>query len=253
MQAFSGVMDLPLLPTIVGGLAFVVILALGSRLLAPRRPPPEDLAGRPEEEPREWPERLPEQITGKAYVSDGDGLKVAGQRIRLAGIDAPEQGQMATTSQGEPVDQGKAAYRVLFNKVAGKTVHVTVHKMDKYGRLIGTVHLGGRDICREMVRDGFAWATCGEQYKEEEREARQAKRGMWKHDNMIHPKQWRRENRVLLERRFGHRQWRGRRFSGRRPWRRYRGGRSSAGGIREQLRLLALLGFLLFLLFGLVW
>ena len=31
--------------------------------------------------------RRTDTITGKAYVTDGDGLRVAGQEIRLAGLD----------------------------------------------------------------------------------------------------------------------------------------------------------------------
>ena len=34
-------------------------------------------------------------ITGKAYVTDGDGIRVAGQEVRLAGLDAPEWDQKA--------------------------------------------------------------------------------------------------------------------------------------------------------------
>ena len=33
-------------------------------------------------------------ITGKAYVTDGDGIRVSGQEVRFAGLDAPEWDQM---------------------------------------------------------------------------------------------------------------------------------------------------------------
>ena len=32
-------------------------------------------------------------VTGKAQVTDGDTVKIGGMRIRLLGIDAPEQKQ----------------------------------------------------------------------------------------------------------------------------------------------------------------
>ena len=34
-------------------------------------------------------------ITGKAYVTDGDGIRVARQEVRLGGLDAPEWDQKA--------------------------------------------------------------------------------------------------------------------------------------------------------------
>ena len=35
-------------------------------------------------------------ITGKAYVTDGDGIRVARQEVRLTGLDAPEWDQKAS-------------------------------------------------------------------------------------------------------------------------------------------------------------
>ena len=37
-------------------------------------------------------------ITGKAYVTDGDGIRVSGYTIRLASLDAPEWGQLGNTN-----------------------------------------------------------------------------------------------------------------------------------------------------------
>ena len=39
-------------------------------------------------------------ITGRAYVTDGDGIRVSGYNIRLAGLDAPEWDQFAKHQHG---------------------------------------------------------------------------------------------------------------------------------------------------------
>ena len=39
-------------------------------------------------------------ITGKAFVTDGDGIRVAKQEVRIVGIDAPEWDQRARHSNG---------------------------------------------------------------------------------------------------------------------------------------------------------
>ena len=46
---------------------------------------------------RNWRQRPapPATITGKAYVTDGDGLRVSGYEIRLSALDAPEYDQRA--------------------------------------------------------------------------------------------------------------------------------------------------------------
>src|SRR5690606_35822498 len=93
-------------------------------------------------------------------------------RIRLHEIDAPEQGQPGS----------RAARRALADKVEGNYVRVQVADVDDYGRTVGKVWLGERDISRELVREGHAWV-----YKrylkdpsllEDEAAAREAGRGL---------------------------------------------------------------------------
>jgi hypothetical protein len=74
--------------------------------------------------------------------------------------------------------------------------------MDRYGRLVGKVLFGSRDINREMVREGHAWVY--RQYMrdrsllEDERTARRLKVGLWGSDHPIEPWRWRRGTRASL-------------------------------------------------------
>ena len=62
-------------------------------------------------------------------------------------MDAPESAQPG----------GGEAQRALAKKLFRQRVTVDARGMDKYGRLVGRVFLNGRDISKEMVRDGHAW------------------------------------------------------------------------------------------------
>jgi len=123
-------------------------------------------------------------------VNDGDTvtcLDTEGRRvrIRLLGIDAPELDQPA----------GGAARAALAAKLSGGGVRVAGDARDQHGRLLGTLHVGDRDINREMVADGWAWAFTGfaddEDLVAAESAARRGKRGLWAEPNPLAPARWR--------------------------------------------------------------
>jgi endonuclease YncB( thermonuclease family) len=107
-------------------------------------------------------------------------------KIRLAGIDAPEKG----------LAYGTKARQALADKIFGQTIRVDWKKRDRYGRILGRVYLGDRDISLEMVQDGMAWHY--KRYSKElalaegEREARKAGRGLWADKEPVPPWEWRR-------------------------------------------------------------
>ena len=127
-------------------------------------------------------------ITGKAYVTDGDGIRVARQEVRLAGLDAPEWDQKARHRDGYWFNHGKRVKGALIREIGGKHVHVSVESVDKFGRLLGTVTYDGRDVGEWMVREGHAIAAYSDRYIHVEREAREAKRGMWAHAHNFDPR-----------------------------------------------------------------
>lgn len=130
-------------------------------------------------------------ITGKAYVTDGDGIRVSGYSIRFAGLDAPEWDQLAKHQHGYWFNQGRRVKSALIQAIGGKYVRVKVEGYDDYGRLIGTVTCDGKDVGEWLVRNGHAISAYGNQYKQIEREARSARRGMWGHAEIYDPRAWR--------------------------------------------------------------
>jgi Micrococcal nuclease (thermonuclease) homologs len=85
-------------------------------------------------------------------VQDGDTITVldaanANHRIRLVGINAPENGQAFGTRSGQNLSQA------VFNKV----VTIEWSKHDRYGRILGKVMLGSQDVCLEQISAGMAW------------------------------------------------------------------------------------------------
>ena len=82
-------------------------------------------------------------------------------KVRLYGIDAPEIQHInkrtgIISKPGQPY--GEEAYRVLEGKVFRKKVKVQIMDIDRYHRTVAVLYLGDRDINREMVQEGYAWA-----------------------------------------------------------------------------------------------
>lgn len=124
-------------------------------------------------------------VEGNARIIDGDTIDVGGRRIRLEGIDAPESaqscpGRFAGGLLG-PWRCGTSAASALARLVGSSNVTCEAHEIDKYDRLIATCFVDGRDINREMVRGGHAWAFVkySKTYISEEASARANKAGIW--------------------------------------------------------------------------
>ena len=176
-----------------GWMIAVVVLAL-LLLLLRRKRRPGTLVRRPEP-PRLDTRTAGSRLTGKAYVTDGDGIRVSGQEVRFAGLDAPEWNQPAKHRDGFWFAHGKRVKSALIQEIGGKSVQVIVEDYDKFGRAVGTVTCNGRDIGEWLVREGHARALYSDRYKHVEEEARRGRRGMWSHAVNIDPRSWRHRSR----------------------------------------------------------
>jgi len=91
----------------------------------------------------------------------------------------------------------------LPNLVFDKEVRVVVKDKDRYGRTVGDIYVGSTFVNEKMVKDGWAWNYAryshSKHYAELEREAREAKRGLWAGKEPVPPWEYRAKERELKE------------------------------------------------------
>lgn len=105
--------------------------------------------------------------------------------VRLAEIDAPENGQAF----------GQRSKEALSTLCFNTWVTIRPSTLDRYGRTVARVECHGKDASAEQVRHGMAWAflrylTDPEIQKIEEG-ARAARRGLWRDPAPKAPWEWR--------------------------------------------------------------
>ena len=82
-------------------------------------------------------------VEGRARVVDGDTLEVAGQKVRLFGVDAPELDQSCERG-GRVWACGQAAREALAEIVGRKRLVCAVQDIDRYGRAVAVCEAGAR-------------------------------------------------------------------------------------------------------------
>ena len=134
-------------------------------------------------------------VSGIPRVVDGDTIVIGKDRIRLHGIDAPEQRQTCSHHDLEWAC-GEAATGALSEMVGDNSVTCRGNKRDRYDRLIAVCFVAGRNLNASMVRDG--WAVAYRKYSTDyvvaERNAAAKLRGIWK-GNFTRPWEWREKKR----------------------------------------------------------
>ena len=132
-------------------------------------------------------------------VYDGDTILLVTResnrfKTRLYGVDAPETAK--PDRPGQPF--GEAARRALLSKILGKKVSAEVVDIDQYQRAVAVIRYAGRDINREMVAEGMAWAhhqylqgPYASEYLDAENRARSRRAGLWRDANPRPPWEFR--------------------------------------------------------------
>lgn len=131
-------------------------------------------------------------------VVDGDTLEILYQgetlQVRLWGIDTPEWGQ----------DFSRKAKDFVRKMVLGRQVALQPKDWDKYGRLVAVVRIGELVLNEELLREGLAWVQiyyCHEpicqEWRRLEKEAREARRGLWTEKSPVPPWTWKRQHRKI--------------------------------------------------------
>ena len=127
-------------------------------------------------------------LPGKVVsIHDGDTITMLQNKtqikVRLFGIDAPELKQ----------PYGKKSKQFLANLIAREVVEVDENGKDRYKRTLGIIYYKGQDINAQMVLNGYAWAYVkySRIYVDQEKTARENKRGLWQSSNPTPPWEWR--------------------------------------------------------------
>ena len=140
---------------------------------------------------KQFPQQSPKlDLPTLSRVIDGDtvvlNLAITNQiHVRLTGIDAPERGQPFYSESG--------AYLNMMLKRAPITF--TSNGIDRYGRTLGTLYVGGTNVSLLMVQAGLAWHFT--RYSHDlslaaaERDARERHAGMWQSSNLVAPWEYR--------------------------------------------------------------
>ncbi|EJF60231.1 nuclease [Dichomitus squalens] len=134
--------------------------------------------------------------------------------IRIAGVDAPELGFFGKPTQPFAQD----SLRWLKEQIEGKTLYCQLLQRDQYKRIVAAPYfkprilpgwlVKGKSVGLEMVRHGWAaaykeggavYGTEGEEeYFRLEKEAQDARRGMWEHGIQELPSEYKRRYREGL-------------------------------------------------------
>jgi len=124
---------------------------------------------------------------GIATVNDGDSLTIAGERIRLRGIDAPELGQICQFD-GADYACGRRSKAALAERIGGRKVDCSGWERDRFRRLLAVCRAGADELNLAQVETG--WALAYGDYSDAERRAREAKAGIWA-GSFERPRDWR--------------------------------------------------------------
>ena len=122
-----------------------------------------------------------ESIIGTAKVIDGDTIHIQKNKIRLHGIDSPEQKQKCTINK-KKWNCGKKATEFLKNLIKNKLVKCKIKDIDKYNRFIAICFVEEININKTIVRSGWgiAYRYYSKDYVNEELIAKENKLGIWK-------------------------------------------------------------------------
>ncbi len=130
-------------------------------------------------------------ISGVAKVVDGDSLRIAGNKIRILNIDAPELFQTCKDKNKQIWNCGKAAKNRMQELVLNEQVICKPNGYDRYSRVLATCYVNKKDVAAILVKEGLAISYGG--YDIEHYSAKLRKVGMWAGE-FISPREWRNRN-----------------------------------------------------------
>jgi endonuclease YncB( thermonuclease family) len=127
-----------------------------------RAPLPQPPAGEarsqapPREPPRARTIGFCQGRSGDNCVIDGDTFILAGETVRLAGIDAPEMGNARCPAERARAEHAKARLHVLLNAGPIELVANADRNRDRHGRLLRDALVNGTSVSARLIDEGLA-------------------------------------------------------------------------------------------------
>ena len=113
-------------------------------------------------------------------ITDGDTIKINGEKIRFSGIDTPELKQTCI-KDGENNSCGLTAKQILIDKIVDNKVTCIKEGKDRYKRILAECFVNNESLSSYLVRSGYAFAyrKYSKKFISDEDYARVNKLGMW--------------------------------------------------------------------------
>ena len=127
-------------------------------------------------------------------ITDGDTIKINGEKIRFSGIDTPELKQTCIIS-GVEIFCGLKAKEILIEKISDKKVFCVSEGKDRYKRTLAECFVNDESLSSYLVRSGYAFAyrKYSKKFVSDEEFAKSNKLGIWSME-FDYPWDWRKNN-----------------------------------------------------------
>ena len=113
-------------------------------------------------------------------ITDGDTIKINGEKIRFSGIDSPELKQTCIKNDANN-SCGLKAKQILIDKISDNNVVCVKEGKDRYKRTLAECFVKKESLSSYLVRSGYAFAyrKYSKKFIPDEDYARINKLGMW--------------------------------------------------------------------------
>ena len=127
-------------------------------------------------------------------ITDGDTIRINGEKIRFSGIDTPELRQTCL-KQGIQVPCGIEAKQILIDKITDNKIVCIREGKDQYKRSLAECFVNDESLSSYLVKSGYAFAyrRYSKKFIIDEDFARNNKIGMWSME-FDYPWDWRKKN-----------------------------------------------------------
>ena len=127
-------------------------------------------------------------------ITDGDTIRINGEKIRFSGIDTPELRQTGL-KQGIKTPGGITAKQILIDKIADNKIVCIREGKDQYKRTLAECFINNESLSSYLVKSGYAFAyrRYSKKFITDEDFARTNKIGMWSME-FDYPWDWRKKN-----------------------------------------------------------